>query len=82
MRLNAWQYLAVSVDGVLNDGGAVRDCGWGRFDAALAGVNGRTGVMPAPKLSGQLEQLRIYPRPLRTSEVVGNWRAATLERRP
>jgi hypothetical protein len=70
------------VDGVLNDGGAVRGYGWGRFDAALAGVNGRTAVTLAPKLSGQLKQWRIYPRPLRTSEVVGNWRARALERRP
>jgi len=50
--------------------------------AALADVNGRTAVTPAPKLSGQLGQLRIYPRPLRTSEGVGNWRAGALERRP
>ena len=93
LRVNAWQHVAVIVDGgpkiitwvvdgVLNDGGAVRDYGWSRFDPSLAGVNGRTAVTPAPKLSGQIEQLRTYPRPLRTSEVVGNWRAATLERRP
>ena len=93
LRVNAWQHVAVTVDGgpkiitwvvdgVLNDAGAVRDYGWGRFDSVLAGVNGRTGVMLAPKLSGQFKQVRAYPRPLRTSELVGNWRAATLERRP
>ncbi|MCX6634309.1 MAG: hypothetical protein NT090_04360 [Acidobacteria bacterium] len=93
LRVNTWQHVAVTgdggpkiitwiVDGVLNDGGAVRDYGWGRFDAVLADVNGRTGVMLAPKLSGQFRQLRIYPRPLRTSEVVGNWRAGAPERRP
>jgi hypothetical protein len=64
LRVNAWQHVAVIGDGgpkimtwivddVLNDGGAVRDYGWGRFDSALAAVNGRIAVISAPKLSGQ-----------------------------
>ena len=63
LRVNAWQHVAVIVDGGLDDGGAVRDYGWGRLDASLAGVNGRTAVTPAPESSGQLKQLRIYPVP-------------------
>jgi hypothetical protein len=87
MRVNAWQHVVVIVDGgpkivtwivdgVLNDGGTVRDYGWGRFDPAMEDVNGS-----ASKLSGNVSGLRVYTRALRTSEAVGNWRAATVDRR-
>lgn len=60
------------VDGVLNDGGAARQDGWGRFPKELSNVNGRRSVQAAPVLSN----LRIYPRALRVSEAVGNARAS------
>jgi hypothetical protein len=86
LRIGVWQHVAVIVDagprivswivdGVFNDGGAVRDFGWGRFPAALVGVNGAPSARRAPALFGELGTLRIYDRPLRTSEAVGNWRA-------
>lgn len=85
LRVGIWQHIAfvvdggpkiitAIVDGVLNDGGAVRDYGWGRFDQALDDVNGATTAKVADNLMGDLRQMRIYNRYLRTSEVVGNWR--------
>ncbi len=85
LRVGIWQHIAfvvdggpkiitAIVDGVLNDGGAVRDYGWGRFDQALEDVNGATTAKVADNLMGELRQMRIYNRYLRTSEVVGNWR--------
>lgn len=86
LKIGQWQHIAVIVDGgpkivtwivdgVLNDGGAVRAFGWGRFDAALADVNGAESAKVAPALFGEMRKLRIYDRYLRTSEAVGNFRA-------
>lgn len=63
------------IDGVLNDGGAVRQYGWGRVDPELGGLGGEAKVEAAPKIVGKLLSLRVYDRPLRTSEAVGNFRA-------
>src|SRR6202789_68345 len=67
--------VTVMVDGVLNHGGEVRDYGWGRFDPTLGDVNGKTQPPVAPAIFGEMKQLRIYNRYLRTSELVSNWRA-------
>lgn len=86
LRTGVWQHVAfvvdggpklitVIVDGVLNDGGAVRQYGWGRFDRALGDVNGDRQTVFLPQLYGEVGKLRIYNRYLRTSEVVGHWRA-------
>ena len=86
LRAGAWQHVAVIVDGgpkivtwvvdgVLNDGGPVRDFGWGRFDPQLRDVNGSATAKLAPVLYGELLDFRIYNRYLRTSEAVGNSRA-------
>lgn len=86
LRANAWQHVAVIVDagprlilfvvdGVLDDGGAVREYGWGRFPPELGDLNGPSWVVLAPKLLGQLGAFRLYDRPLRVSEAVGNARA-------
>ncbi len=66
--------ISVVVDGVLNDGGAVRDYGWGRFPAELGDVNGGEARL-APRIFGEIRKVRIYDRALRTSEAVSNWRA-------
>ena len=63
------------VDGLLNDGGAVREFGWGRFSPELQDVNGAPKARFAPVLYGQLAGFRIYDRYLRTSEAIGNFRA-------
>lgn len=86
LRTGVWQHVAVTVDagprlilfavdGVLNDGGALRQYGWGRFGPELGDVNGASMATLAPRLFGEVAALRIYGRPLRTSEVVGHWRA-------
>ncbi len=86
MKVGDWQHVAVVVDGgpkiitwivdgVLNDGGAVRDFGWGRFDRELRDVNGSLTAKIAPAIFGELRKLRVYDRYLRTSELVGNFRA-------
>jgi hypothetical protein len=86
LRIGAWQHVAVIVDGgpkivtwvidgVFNDGGAVRHYGWGRFDRSMGDVNGAAAAQLAPVLYGELGRPRIYGRALRTSEAVGNYRA-------
>ena len=86
LKVGYWQHVAVVVDGgpkivtwivdgVFNDGGAIRDFGWGRFNPALSDVNASPTVRIAPAIFGQMRKLRIYNRYLRTSEVVGNFRA-------
>lgn len=86
LRVGQWQHVVVTVeagpkiilfvvDGILNDGGAVRQFGWGRFPRATADINARTDVALAPGLFGRLRAFRVYDRPLRTSEAVGNFRA-------
>jgi hypothetical protein len=67
--------ITVAVDGILNDGGPVREYGWTRFDATLDDVNGSQDARIAHGLFGEMKLLRIYSRSLRTSELVGNWRA-------
>jgi hypothetical protein len=86
LRVGQWQNITAIVDagpriitwivdGVFNDGGAVRDFGWGRFSPELKDVNGAPKVRVAPSLYGQLAGFRVYDRYLRTSEAVGNFRA-------
>jgi hypothetical protein len=65
------------VDGQLNDGGDRRQFGWARFPRELRTVDASDTVAIAAQMNGELRQLRIYDRALRTSEVVGNWRAVT-----
>lgn len=86
LRVGRWQHITAIVeggpklilfvvDGVLNDGGALREYGWGRFPAGMGKVDGRPSVVLAPTLLGQIAAFRLYDRPLRVSEAVGNHRA-------
>jgi hypothetical protein len=86
LKVGVWQHVAfvvdggpkiitAIVDGILNDGGPARDYGWGRFPADLGDVNGNTDAPIGAKIFGSIKGLRIYDRYLRTSEVVGNYRA-------
>lgn len=61
------------VDGVLCDGGDQRQFGWGRFSPNLRTPQGGSTLAIAPAV----RQLRIYNRPLRTSEAVGIFLAGT-----
>jgi len=63
------------VDGVLCDGGEKRQCGWGRIAPDVENLGGEVPLRVAPSLKGDIERLRIYRRPLRTSEAVSNYRA-------
>ncbi len=62
------------VNGVLCDGGDERQFGWGRYSPTLRTHNGAATAQLAPAVRG----LRVYTRALRTSEVVGNFRAGCL----
>jgi hypothetical protein len=86
LKTGAWQHVAfvvdggpkiitVMVDGVLNDGGPVREYGWGRFEPELQDVNGESTARVGTGVFGEIKLLRVYDRYLRTSELMGNWRA-------
>ena len=60
------------VDGVFCDGGEVRAQGWGRLPGDLGEPKGSYQAWVDPQVAG----LRLYSRPIRTSEAVGNFRAA------
>ena len=60
------------VDGVLCDGGAHRQFGWGRYRGEIGDVSGARRLRIAPSVKGELKRLRIYARYLRTSEAVAN----------
>jgi hypothetical protein len=85
LQVNEWQHIVAIVDagpriisfivnGVLCDGAADRQFGWGRFSPNLREVNGGP-LRIEPSLRGNLEVVRIYDRPLRTFEAVGNYGA-------
>ncbi|MFW5682580.1 MAG: exo-alpha-sialidase [Phycisphaeraceae bacterium] len=67
--------ITVVVDGVLCDGGDVRQFGWGRFHPNLKDANGAERAAVAPDFTGEVQRLRLYDRPLRTAEAVANHRA-------
>jgi hypothetical protein len=61
------------LDGALCDGGEHRQFGWGRYEAELGEIAGSGRMRLAAGLRGQIKQLRLYDRPLRTSEAIGNF---------
>jgi hypothetical protein len=64
------------VNGVLGDGGDQRQFGWGRFSPTLRTPHGAETL----KIGKSVQSLRLYSRPLRTSEAVGNFRAGLGDR--
>jgi len=67
--------LSVVVDGLLCDGATRRQYGWGRLPKTLRDVTGGESLRVAPSWKGTLGRVRVYSRPLRTSEAVGNFHA-------
>ena len=67
--------IAVIADGEFCDGGAARQYGWGRLPSDLGDVRGASHAALAPAVKA----LRLYGRALRTTEAIGNWRAAISE---
>ena len=64
--------LTVMVDGKLCDGGGDEIRGWAWFSPKIGSVRGdQMRVFPLPGL----QAVRVYNRPLHTSESVANWRA-------
>jgi hypothetical protein len=69
------------VDGVLNDGGAERPFGFGRFNPTMKDITGSAQLQLGPNLHGEIKHLRLYDRPLSTSLAIENWRASVGEKR-
>ena len=67
--------ISFIIDGVFNDGGDRRQFGWARFPADLRAVPGSDKLTLGSRLRGEMKDLRIYDRALRTSEIISNWRA-------
>jgi hypothetical protein len=67
--------ISFVVNGVLCDGGEARECGWGRIAGDLRDVSGTRQVRFPPGLRGEVVRLRVYNRPLRTSEAVAHFHA-------
>lgn len=59
------------IDGTLCDGGTQRQFGFGRYSPHLQNANGAAKLLISPIV----QNLRLYNRPLRVSEAVGNWRS-------
>ncbi len=66
--------ISVVLDGRLCDGDMLRQYGWGRIPADLEAVAVTNPVTTAPAV----RDCRLYARPLRTSEAVGNYRSHAL----
>ena len=63
------------IDGALNDGGAQRPFGFGRFSPNFKDISGSADLRVAPDLRGELKHLRLYNRPLRVSEAIASFQA-------
>ncbi len=86
LKVGEWQHFGIIVDGgpkiisfvvdgKLNDGGDRRQFGWARFPPELRTIAATDRVTVALRFRGEMREVRIYDRALRTSEMVGNWRA-------
>lgn len=67
------------VDGVLNDGGASRQFGWGRFSPYFKSATGSKEIQVGKKMNGSINKVAIYNRAIRTSEAIGNYKFYTQE---
>lgn len=52
--------ITVVVDGVLCDGGDVRQFGWGRFHPSLVDAIGAEHAIVASDVKGEVQRLRLY----------------------
>lgn len=68
--------ITAVVDGTLCDGGEQRQYGWGRFARQMADVTGGSKLKHIQS-NVAIDRLRIYNRPLMTSEAVANHRAGS-----
>ncbi|MCA9439036.1 MAG: hypothetical protein KC978_24840, partial [Candidatus Omnitrophica bacterium] len=63
------------VDGRFQDGGDFRQFGWGRFNPNLRDINGDKNLQILSSENQKVLSLRIYNRPLMTSEIISNYHA-------
>ena len=66
--------ISFVIDGKLCDGGDFRQFGWGRFNPNLMSVNGSNLLRIGSGLKGIVKNLKVYDRPLRTSEAIANFK--------
>jgi hypothetical protein len=67
--------ISVVVNGQLCNGGVARDYGWTRFSQDIRDVNSGKPWKLAANMHGQIKNIKVYNRYLRTSEAVSNYRA-------
>ncbi|MFN0170998.1 MAG: hypothetical protein ACKV22_31660 [Bryobacteraceae bacterium] len=67
--------ISFVIDGRLCDGGDARQFGWGRLHPHLQSANGGATLRIGVGLDGEIRQVRVYGRALRTSEAIANFRA-------
>lgn len=67
--------ISFVTDGILNDGGSVRQFGWGRFSPYLKSARGTDELHIGKKINGIINEINIYNRAIKVSEAVGNSRA-------
>ena len=60
--------ISFIIDGVLLDGGDVRQFGWARFPAQLRTVSFGQSLKTAWELDGEMRGFRLHNRVLRTTE--------------
>ena len=66
----------VLVNGILSDGSvSTREYGWSRIHPYLKGLNDTNICTFNEKLNGLVYSMRVYDRPLRTSEAISNYYA-------
>jgi hypothetical protein len=72
----ASKVVSIIVDGILSDGNpGGRKYGWGRIHTFMTDVNDTFKCTPDPRLKGEIHQMRVYNRYLRTSEAIANYHA-------
>ena len=64
--------ISFVVNGVLSDGSSERSQGWTVLDQSLGSVAGDGRC----RVGSGVQTVRLYSRALRTTELVGMWRAA------
>lgn len=70
----AAKVATILIDGIMSDGGDERAYGWGRIYPYLASLND-TYQCRIEDFTGQIHHMRVYNRPLRTSESIANYHA-------
>jgi hypothetical protein len=65
--------ILLVTDGILNDGSGQRDYGYGRYSPWLYDVNG-LGEAKLGSESIDVKNVRVYFRPLMTTEMIGNYK--------